>query len=275
MSDTAAIRRVWMIGCGNMGGAMLRRWLDTATLSAADVTVINRGDRDLPVAQSRDLPAGPLPDAVILAMKPQQLADVATHFAGRLAGAPLLISILAGVEEAALAARFRADAVVRALPNLPVGIGKGVVALDSAGAGAGAGAGASARRAVAALMAPLGLVEWVARHHFDAVTALSGSGPAFLYRFVDALTKAGVAQGVPADQAARLALATVEGAGLLAAAADAAPVVLAERVASPGGSTRKGLDVLDRDDALVTLMTETIAAATRRNAELAEAARGM
>ena len=263
------IARVWMIGCGNMGGAMLRQWIARGTLAADSVDVVNRADRLLPagVRQARDLPAGALPDAVVLAMKPQQLDDVAARFADRLAGVPVLLSILAGVEEAALARRFRAGALLRAMPNLPVGIGKGVVALDTSRDDP------AMRRAVATLMAPLGLVEWVAPAQFDAVTALAGSGPAFLYRFIDALAAAGVAQGLPADQAQRLALATVEGAGLLASAADVGPGELAERVASPGGSTRKGLDVLDADGALTVLLTETIAAATRSNAEMAAAAR--
>ena len=258
-----------MIGCGNMGGAMLRRWLSGGMLAADAVDVVNRSDRDLPggVRQARDLPGGPLPDAIVLAMKPQQVDEIAARLAGRVAGVPLLVSILAGVEESALAARFDAAAIVRAMPNLPVAIGKGVVALDSASVDS------TARDAVATLMAPLGLVEWVAPAQFDAVTAVAGSGPAFLYRFIDALAAAGAAQGLPTDQAQRLALATVEGAGLLAAAADVGPHDLAERVASPGGSTRKGLDVLDGGDALKTLLMEAIAAATRRNAEMATAAR--
>ena len=264
------VQRVWMIGCGNMGGAMLRQWIASGTLAAGAVDVVNRRDRVLPqgVRQARDLPDGPLPDAVVLAMKPQQLDEIATQFGARLRGVPLIVSILAGVQEAALSARFGAVAYVRAMPNLPVGIGKGVVALDTSSAGA------RVRSDVAALMAPLGLVEWVAPTQFDAVTALAGSGPAFLYRFIDALAAAGAAQGLSGDQAQRLALATVEGAAMLAAAADVGPGALAERVASPGGSTRKGLDVLDDGDSLKALLAETIAAATRRNAEMAATARG-
>lgn len=261
--------RLWMIGCGAMGGAMLRRWIDDGTLSPGDVTVINRGDRDLPagVAQRREAPDGPLPDALMLAMKPQQLDEVAHVHAARLSGVPLLISILAGVEEAAIARRFAAGAVVRAMPNLPVALGEGVVALDSVSADE------AIRAAVAALMAPLGLVEWVPADRFDLVTALAGSGPAFLYRFIDALAAAGAAQGLDADQAARLALATVAGAARLAQSVDVSPGALADRVASPGGSTRKGLDVLDRADGLRALLEETLAASARRNAELAAAAR--
>ena len=261
--------RLWMIGCGNMGGAMLRRWIETGAVAAGDVDVVNRGDRALPegVRQARTLPKGPVPDVVLLGMKPQQIDDIAARFASQIAGAPLLISILAGVDEAALAGRFTAGAIVRAMPNLPVGIGKGVVGLQSASAGP------DARAAVAALMAPLGLVEWVDAKLFDAVTALAGSGPGFLYRFIDALAAGGVALGLPADQAQRMAVATVEGAGLMAAASADSPAALADRVASPGGSTREGLNVLDHDDALAALLRETLVASARRNAEMAAAAR--
>ena len=263
------IRRLWLVGCGNMAGAMLGRWLASGTIVAADVFVVNRADRILPdgVAQGRTLPDGPMPDAVMLGMKPQQIDDVAAAHGGRIAGVPLLISILAGVEEAAIVRRFDAGAVVRAMPNLPVAIGKGVVALHSSGADV------AVRGAVADLMAPLGLVEWVDPALFDAVTAIAGSGPGFLYRYIDAMAAAGAAVGIPADQAARLAMATVEGSALLAASADVPPATLADRVASPGGSTRKGLDVLDRDAALVRLLTEVLQASTARNAEMAAAAR--
>ncbi|CAN5625937.1 pyrroline-5-carboxylate reductase [soil metagenome] len=262
--------RLWLIGCGNMGGAMLRRWIDSGVVAAESVDVVNRAHRDLPagVRQARALPDGPLPDAVMLAMKPQQLDEIAAAHAARLAGVPLLISILAGVEEPALAARFSAGGIVRAMPNLPVAIGKGVIALSSLSADA------EARESVTALMAPLGLAEWIGDPRlFDAVTALAGCGPGFVYRFIDALAGAGAALGLPADQSARLALATVEGSALLAAAADVDPATLADRVASPGGSTRAGLNVLDRADGLAALLGETLAASERRNAEMAAAAR--
>jgi pyrroline-5-carboxylate reductase len=124
-------------------------------------------------------------------------------------------------------------------------------------------------------MAPLGLVEWISDEGlFDAVTALSGSGPAFLFRFIDALAEAGAALGLPADQAARLAMATVEGSAALAAGAEESPAILADRVASPGGTTRAGLDILDADQALKALVRDTLDAAARRGAEMAAAARG-
>lgn len=262
---------LWLVGCGNMGGAMLRQWV-AAGIDAAGITVIDPGTPQVPpgvrvVADVAD--AGPHPSTIVLAVKPQQIDAAAGAILPAMAGRPaLLISILAGVEEAVLRERFGADAVVRAMPNLPVGIGKGVVALHTSSAEA------RYRGAAEQLMQPLGLVEWIADEAlFDAVTALSGCGPGFVYRFIDALAAAGTALGLPREQAARLAVATVEGSALLAAGAAESPAVLADRVASPRGSTRAGLDVLDRDDALKRLLTETLAAAARRNAAMAAEAR--
>ena len=259
---------VWMVGCGNMGGAMLRRWL-AAGLHPRRVTAITRSGRGVPkgVRAVAALPTDETPATLVLAVKPQQLATVVPDIA-HLRPA-LLVSILAGVEEKTLAASIAASAIVRAMPNLPVAIGQGVVALHSDSSND------AAREAATALMAPLGLVEWIAdAAQFDAVTALAGSGPGFVFRFADALASAGAAVGLPGDQAARLALATLAGSAAMAAAADEAPADLADRVASPGGSTRKGLEVLDADAALVTLLTRTLAAAARRNAEMAAEARG-
>ncbi|AJP72419.1 pyrroline-5-carboxylate reductase family protein [Sphingomonas hengshuiensis] len=260
---------IWLVGCGNMGGAMLRRWTESG-VDPARVVVLDPGTPSVPagVRVMASPPPGELPGIVVLAIKPQQLGAFADAVGDRLAGVPLLVSILAGVEEAVLAERFAPRAVVRAMPNLSVAIGKGVVALHSDTPDA------ALRDAAERLMAPLGLVEWIADEPlFDAVTALSGCGPGFVYRFIDAMAEAGAALGLPIDQARRLALATVEGSGLLAAQADAPPAVLADRVASPGGSTREGLNVLDRDDALVRLMRDTLAASARRNAEMAAEAR--
>jgi pyrroline-5-carboxylate reductase len=259
--STRGAGRLWLVGCGNMGGAMLRRWIDSGTVAPDDVFVVNRHDRELPagVRQGRSFPDEPPPAFLQLGVKPQQLGDVPPLPAGDY----VLISILAGVDLATLAARFPGRPIVRAMPNLPVALGKGVVPLCGARIDA-----------VEQLMAPLGLVEWIETEAlFDTVGTLSGCGPAFVYRFIDALAEAGVALGVAPDQARRLAIATVEGAGLLAAGADVSPGVLADRVASPGGSTRQGLDVLDRDKALEALLRETLSAAERRTAEMAAEAR--
>ena len=247
-----------------MGGAMLRRWL-TQGVDPTQVTVVSPSGREQP-ARVRVVGAVPTEpfDTILLGCKPQQLARVAPALRGH---APrVFVSILAGIELSTLLPLIEAP-VVRAMPNLPVTIGKGVVTLHG-------GRGTEAGDLVSALMAPLGLVEWIGdERSFDLVTALAGSGPAFLYRFIDALAAAGAALGLSTEQAERLALATIEGAGLLAGEADVAPGVLTDRVASPGGSTREGLNVLDHDGALVRLLTETLAAATRRNGEMAQAAR--
>lgn len=263
-------KSIWLIGCGNMAGAMLRRWVASGTIDPAGVTVIDPGSPPLTegVRYVTSLPQDVAPEAVMLGVKPQMLDAIAPALAPRIKGIRLLLSILAGVEIASLATRFEAGAIVRVMPNLPVALGRGAVGLYGADPDSAAG------RAAAALMAPLGLIEWIGDEGlFDAVTALSGSGPGFVYRFIDALATAGAALGLPADQALRLATATVEGAAMTAADAMEAPADLADRVASKGGSTREGLDVLDRDGALTKLLTATLTAARDRNAELAAAAR--
>jgi pyrroline-5-carboxylate reductase len=127
----------------------------------------------------------------------------------------------------------------------------------------------------ASLMVPLGNVEWIADEPlFDVVTALSGSGPGYVFRFIEALTEAATGLGLPADLSGRLAVATVRGAALMAEQSDVSSAVLADRVASPGGTTREGLNVLDDGQALKALITRTLEAAARRSAELAAAARG-
>ena len=258
---------LWMIGCGNMGGAMLRQWL-AAGLDPAAVTVVTRSGRGVPegVRSTTAMPDGERPATLVLAVKPQQLDVVAPLLAG--VRPALLVSILAGVEVAALAQRIDAAAIVRAMPNLPVAIGQGVTALYTATADAGV------RQTVTALAAALGHVEWVADEGaFDAVTALAGCGPGFVFRFADALAVAGAALGLPEEQARRLALATLAGSAAMAVTADAPPATLADRVASPGGSTREGLNVLDAGRALERLMIDTLAASARRNSEMAAAAR--
>jgi len=262
--------RILMVGCGNMGRAMLDRWL-AAGLDPAGVTVVSPSARAMPAGVTV---VRAIPDAgeggyavVVLALKPQQLDTVR---GGPLADhAPaVLVSILAGVEEAVLDRLSRAGAVVRAMPNLPVAIGKGVTALHSRSADA------DVRATAEALAAPLGLVEWIADEaHFDAVTALAGCGPGFVFRFADTLAQAGATLGLPADQAMRLALATLEGAAAMAATGPEPPSVLADRVASPGGSTRAGLNVLDATPGLAGLIRDTLSASAHRNAEMAAAAR--
>lgn len=258
--------RLWMIGCGNMAGAMLRRWLASGVVHAEDVRVVNRGDRDLPagVVQARDLPSTEAPDLVILGVKPQQLDEVAERFASRVAQAPVVVSMLAGVDAAALHSRFPGPEPVVVMPNLPVEIGQGVVAVHAPDVSE------PAREQVDALMAPLGLVRWFDdASGFEAAGALSGTGPAFLFRFIDALAAAGEAMGLARDDAAAVAKVTVSGAAAMAAASERSPSALADAVASPGGMTRQGLNVLDDRGALDALLTRTLEAAIHRGREMA------
>ena len=262
--------RIWLVGCGNMAGAMLSRWLD-CELDPARVTVVRPSGA--PVAPGvrvlTALPDEPPPDALLLGVKPQTLDAVAEGVARSIDGRTLLFSILAGVEAKVLAERFpSAGAIVRVMPNTPVAIGKGVAPLYADHVSG------EHRAATEALMRPLGLIEWVADEaQFALATGLSGSGPAFVFRFIDALAAAAADLGVDGKQARRLAIAMTEGAAALAAGSDETPSELADRVASKGGSTRAGLDVLDTNEALRSLVRRTLSASKRRNEEMAAEAR--
>lgn len=262
------IGTILVVGCGNMGGAMLRGWL-AGGMAASRFTVVDPMLAQAPegIELLRELPDRSF-DAILLGVKPQLLGEVAPQL-GRLVKGAMVLSILAGVEISSLAARFpEAAALVRIMPNLAAAIGRSPVAL------AGQGLDDAARASVTDLMAPLGTPEWLPEAQFDLVTALAGSGPAFVYRFIDALASGAAALGMEPAQAGRLALATVEGAALLAAASDHSPGQLADRVASPGGTTRAGLDVLDDGEALARLVQDTLRAASDRSAEMAREARG-
>lgn len=254
-----------------MAGAMLAGWLraganiDRFTVVRPSGVVPAPGVRTL-----MDLPTGEVPAVVMLGVKPHKLDEVAPALAALLTHDTVLVSILAGVEIASLRRRFaNPAAIVRAMPNLPVRLGEGATGLIADGASY------AVRAEVTALMQALGLVEWVdSEAALDAVSVLAGSGPAFVYRFIDALALAGAEIGLSAEQAKRLALATAFGATRLAAEAGEPPARLADQVASPGGSTRKGMDVLDRDDALARLLFATLQASSARVVEMAAEARG-
>jgi pyrroline-5-carboxylate reductase len=263
---------ILMVGCGNMGGAMLAGWL-AGGLASTRFTVLDPALSAAPggVRLARDAAEldGARFGAVLLGIKPQMLEQAAPALGG-LVGDAVLLSILAGVEIDTLATLFpRASGIVRIMPNLAAALGKSPIALFAPHLAP------ERREAVTALMTPLGTPEWLADEvQFHAVTALAGSGPAFVYRFIDALAAGGAALGLDHGQAERLALATVEGAALLAAAAPESPGELARKVASPGGTTQAGLDVLDANGALAGVVAQTLGAASRRSEELAAAARG-
>lgn len=260
---------ILLVGCGNMAGAMLTGWL-RAGIPAGRFTIVDPARESAPrgVTLLRQLPQARF-DAVMLGVKPQGLDDIAPALARLVGPDTALFSILAGVEFDSLAARFPdAGAIVRIMPNLAAAVGRSPIALDARGLDE------EGREAVTALMAPLGTPEWLAdESQFDAVTALAGCGPAFVYRFIDSLVAGAVALGIDEGQAQRLALATVDGAARLAADSPFSPGQLADRVASPGGSTRAGLDVLDADRALARVVSAAMAASCARNAEMAAEAR--
>ena len=260
---------ILMVGCGNMAGAMLDGWL-AGGIDPTRFTVVEPSDKPLPsgVVRHREIPESGAFQAVLLGVKPQMLGDVAPAVAKLAGGGTTVLSLLAGVELATLGERFPdAAAHVRVMPNLAVALGKSPVAL------AEQGLDEDGRDALMALMRPLGTPEWVGEAQFDLVTALAGSGPAFVFRFIGALADGAAALGLPHEQAERLALAMVEGAAALAAASPHGPDELARRVASPGGMTQQGLDVLDAEGALSRLLNEALRAARDRGAELAAEAR--
>ena len=259
---------ILICGCGNMGGAMLAGWLASG-YDPARFTVVDPVLAEVPagVRLLREVPSGAF-DVILLGVKPQALGEVAPALEPATRSA-VVLSILAGAELATLAARFpAATAVVRVMPNLAAAIGKSPLGLYAQGLDE------AGRGAVEALLAPLGTAEWLASEdQLDAVTALAGSGPAFVYRFIAALAEGGAALGLDPAQADRLARAMVEGAALLAADSPETPAELARRVTSPGGTTAAGLAALDSDAALTRLIEATLRAARDRGAELAAATR--
>ncbi len=261
---------ILLVGCGNMVGAMVQGWI-AGGIAPSSFTVVNPSPRELPagVAQLRALPETGEFDAIMLGVKPQKLAEVAPDVERFAGPGSVLLSVLAGVQLETLAGNFpRCAAQVRVMPNLAAALGKSPVAL------VGSGLDDSARARVDALMGPLGTAEWLAEESLmDLVTALAGSGPAFVYRFIDALAQGAAHLGLPAEQAQRLALAMVEGASALAASSEHSPGELARRVASPGGVTQVGLDVLDKDNALAVLVEATLRGARDRSIEMAAQAR--
>ena len=259
---------ILIVGCGNMAGAMLEGWL-AAGLDKSRFTVVTPSRESVPgdVELLREVPQKRHFDAVLLGFKPYMLGDIAPTLQDVAGEGTSVLSVLAGVQLAALRRHFpQAGAVVRVMPNLACALGQSPIAL------AEQGLDDAARDALVAFCDPLGTPAWVAEDRFDLVTALAGSGPAFVYRFIDALGAAATRLGLPEEQARDLAITMTQGAASLAAQSAHGPGRLADMVASPGGVTRKGLDVLDDDAALTQLMCETLRAARDRSAEMAREA---
>lgn len=260
--------KILIYGYGKMAGAMVDGWL-RAGMDPVEIVAFNPRTKEVPpgVRFFSELPEGSF-DAVVLGFKPYMLSNIAPDMQQLVGQDTMVLSILAGVTLDQLDAAFpNAKACVRFMPNLAVALGKSPNIL------AARGLNENERAAVTRLAEMLGSAEWLEDENlFDLATALAGSGPGFVYRFIDALSAAASELGLPEEMAQNLALAMVDGAGALAAEAEFSPAELADRVASPGGMTREGLNVLDNNNALKSLMIDMLRATAEKGAELSEAA---
>jgi pyrroline-5-carboxylate reductase len=265
--------RLVLVGAGKMGGAMAQGWLD-AGLPASSLTIIepNPSSEITVLAANRAITLNPgiivpPPDMLVLAVKPQSLDQVAPQISRLAGGRTLLLSIIAGKTIANLLARLpEARAIVRAMPNTPAAIGKGVTA-----AFANASVEDEQRRWSERLLGAIGAFFWLDDEGaIDAVTAISGSGPAYVFSLTEALAAAAERLGLPADLSMNLARGTVEGAAeLMRRESAASPATLRQNVTSPGGTTAAALAVLQAPQGLNDLMSRATAAARARAAEMA------
>jgi pyrroline-5-carboxylate reductase len=262
-----------LIGCGKMGGALLEGWLGQG-LAPEDIWIVEpsaahiqgftaRGVRHAPDAAG--LPADLKPALMIFAVKPQMLAAALPDYRSFAASGAAALSIAAGWRIAGFAEVLgRATPIVRAMPNTPAAVGRGMTVLCANDA-----AGAKLRELCGELLSAVGETAWVDDEGLiDAVTAVSGGGPAYVFLMIECLAKAGVEAGLPEDLAMLCARTTVAGAGELVHIASEPASTLRENVTSPGGTTLEALKVLMAEDGLQPLMTRAIAAATARSKEL-------
>lgn len=255
---------VLMIGCGRMGSALTRGWVGREVLAYDPaVELLPPGVRRV---ESLDLASLPEELIVFLAVKPQLFADVAPLVAPIAARGDMLVSIMAGTPLATLSQQLGGTSrLVRAMPNTPVAIGRGITAAIGC-----AGVDAADRVVVETMLRAGGEVVWLeAEADLDAVTAISGSGPAYFFRFVEALARAGQSVGLAPTLAMQLARATFTGAAALADMREETLATLRTEVTSPGGTTAAGLAQLDHDNVLDRLLVDVVVAATERSRALA------
>ena len=277
--SAASKHHVVLIGCGKMGGAMLEGWIADTNLDAHFSIIEPFQDHLGWTASHANIAlfdscaaseAASIPPAtmVVLAVKPQMMEEAIGHFAHMIEDNTAFLSIAAGITTAWLASRLDlvsggAATIIRAMPNTPAAIGQGMTVLYS-------GDATDAKRDLAAqLLMAIGQVVMIDDESLmDAVTAVSGSGPAYVFLLAEVMTKAGIEAGLPDDLASQLAEATVAGAGALIAASDDDPAVLRANVTSKGGTTAAALDVLMADDGMAPLLSRAIAAAKARSIAL-------
>ena len=265
--DTVEARGLVLLGCGKMGSAMLAGWLKGG-LPVASVWVIEPNPSDwlkaAGVRLNAALPASPA--IVLVAVKPQMMGAALPAIAAMGGGGTLVLSVAAGTTIATYQGVFGTGTpIVRAMPNTPAAIGKGITAI------CGNALATEHHLALAeALLSAVGQVVRVdGEHQMDAVTAVSGSGPAYVFHLIETLAAAGAAEGLPPDLAMQLAKATVAGAGALAEASGESPAQLRINVTSPGGTTAAALAVLmDEETGFPPLLRRAVKAAADRGREL-------
>ncbi len=267
--DTAfSIKPLLLVGGGNMGLALLTGWLKRG-LAPASVHVLDPKPSEALIKTGvhvrQDVPEHFSPRAILLAVKPQITDEVLPVIAPLLAQDVLLLSIVAGKTIAQFSEKLGGHTnIVRAMPNTPASIGAGISAAFKH-----ADVSAADKTLATRLLEATGMVRWLDREVLmNAVTALSGSGPAYIFYMIECLANAGEQLGLSADIARDLAIETVAGAGALAKVRTEDVSVLRQRVTSPGGTTQAGLDILMSPDGLGMLMRHTIEAAAKRAKEL-------
>ncbi|TCD16566.1 pyrroline-5-carboxylate reductase [Oricola cellulosilytica] len=265
---------VILAGCGNMGFAMLKGWLASGALQAGDVYVVEPSEQlrsragELGVnvaAGASDLPHELNPALVILAVKPQAVDAVLPDYARFADAGSTVVSVAAGITIARFEEKLGANAaIIRVMPNTPAAVGAGMMVLC-----ANSRVGEASMEFARTLMAASGDVAVIDDESLmDAVTAVSGSGPAYLFHMIEALTEAARTAGLPDEIAAQLARQTIYGAAVYAHESGVEPGTLREQVTSPQGTTEAALSVLMKDGRLTKLMTEAVEAARKRSVEL-------
>jgi pyrroline-5-carboxylate reductase len=261
---------ILLVGCGKMGSALMSGWIARGT-SPDKIFVVDPAEPDLPPgvahgADMADIPQDFVAAVVVLAVKPQVMDAVAAPYAALVRPGTVFLSIAAGRNVASFENLLGADAaIVRAMPNTPAAVGRGITVLFANGH-----VRANQREVCARLLAAVGDVAWIEDEALmDAVTGVSGSGPAYVFHLVEAMAQAGIAAGLPADLSMALARQTVAGSGELLTQSEDPAATLRENVTSPGGTTAAALDILMAEDGLTRLMTTAIQRATARSRELA------
>jgi pyrroline-5-carboxylate reductase len=259
-----------LVGAGKMGFAMIHGWL-ACGLNPKNLMVIEPlPAKHLKALVRRGLKLNPpLPRkiaAIVIAVKPQTASEAVSHLRGHVGSQTLVVSIMAGRKLEFLQSMFPPNTgIVRAMPNTPASVGRGITVVV-----ANSKVSTRQRKQASSLLAAIGKVEWIEDENLmDAVTAVSGSGPAYVFLLAESMTQAGIAAGLPAKLAERLASETVAGAGELLIRSGSDATTLRQNVTSRGGTTAAALELLMGPGGFENLLTKAIAAATKRSRELA------